>query len=225
MVKQSRACPWRHSNRLRPVKVIDHWLEGVERLPYPAGPTMGIRRFAVAHFTAGATAKSSVNFWRTPAAKGAEAHVVIDRDGTIFQVRAFNQRADHAGQSEWRCPNLGKVFNGLNSCSIGIEFANGGESTSLIQRFSKLPPVKARHKNGGPVKDWEAFPECQIAAGELVFRAIVKRYNLDDLIGHDDCAYQVIAGKKVFNRKSDPGPAFPMLRIREASGFTGLPKR
>lgn len=216
MVKQSRACAWHNPHRLRPVNVIDHWLEGVQRLPYPEGPTMGIRRFAVAHFTAGASAKSSVDFWRSPDAKGAEAHVVIDRDGTIYQVRAFNQRADHAGESSWKCPRLGKVFTGLNSCSIGVEFANGGDSSSLIRRFSKLPPVKARHKNGGPVTDWEAFPECQIAAGIEVFRAIVKRYNLDDLVGHEDIAPK---------RKTDPGPAFPMLRIREASGFTGLPKR
>lgn len=195
------------------MKVIDHWLEGVKRLKYPSGPTMGIRRFGIAHFTSGATALSSYEFWKTPAARGAEAHVIIDRDGTIYQLRAFNQRADHAGASEWH--DARRTFSGLNACSIGIEFANGGDSASLIRRYSKLPPVTARHKNGGPVTQWEAFPEVQILAGIEVFQAIVKRYNLDDVVGHDDIAPL---------RKNDPGPAFPMQRVREACGFKGMPK-
>lgn len=197
------------------MKVIDHWLDEAKRLDYPAGPAMNIRRFGVAHFTAGATAISSVDFWRTPDAKGAEAHVIIDRDGTVYQVRAFNQECDHAGKSQWKCPRTGKVFTWLNRCSIGIEFANGGDSNSLIRRFSNLPPVRAKHKNGGPVMNWEAYPEAQILSGIAVFKAIVSRYNLDDLIGHDDIAP---------DRKNDPGPAFPMQRVREACGFKGLPK-
>jgi len=195
------------------MKVIDHWLEGVTRLRYPAGPTMGIRRFGIAHFTSGASALSSYEFWKTGAAKGAEAHVIIDRDGTIYQVRAFNQRADHAVDSSWHDKN--KTFYGLNSCSIGIEFANGGDSASLIRRYSLLPAVVARHKNGGPLTQWEAFPEVQILAGIAVFRAIVERYHLDDVVGHDDIAPL---------RKNDPGPAFPMKRIREACGFSGMPR-
>ncbi|MFT3991860.1 MAG: N-acetylmuramoyl-L-alanine amidase [Luteolibacter sp.] len=194
----------------------DHWLEGVKRVKYPAGPEMAVRRFGVAHFTSGATAMSSIDFWRTPAAKGAEAHVVIDRDGTIYQVRAFNQQADHAGASTWVDPNTRRRYDFLNRCSIGIEFANAGDDPALAKRWSKLPLIKARHKNGGPVCDWEAFPEAQILAGIQVFQAITKRYHLDDLVGHDDIAPA---------RKSDPGPAFPMQRVREACGFTGMPKR
>lgn len=198
----------------RTLTVVDHWLSGVTRLKYPAGPEMRVRRFGIAHFTAGATALSSVDFWRTPQAKGAEAHVIIDRDGTIYQVRAFNQKADHAGESRWH--DQRQTFTFLNSCSIGIEFANGGDNPALIRRWSKLPPVVARHKNGGPVTTWEAFPEVQILAGIAVFQAIVKAYNLDDVVGHDDIAPQ---------RKNDPGPAFPMQRVREACGFKGLPER
>jgi N-acetylmuramoyl-L-alanine amidase len=188
----------------------DHWLEGVQRVAYPVGPLMTIRRFAVAHFTSGATAMSSIDFWRTPAAKGAEAHVVIDRDGTILQVRAFNQRADHAGESTWRCPRTGRHFTWLNSCSIGIEFANAGNDAALARRWTKQALVRLQHKNGGPEMDWEAYPEAQIVAGIAVFQAITARYHLDDLIGHDDIAPA---------RKVDPGPAFPMVRVREACGF------
>ena len=44
------------------------------------GSTMTLRRFLVIHFTDGATAESSISWWRNPDARGASAHIVIDRD-------------------------------------------------------------------------------------------------------------------------------------------------
>ncbi|MCW1917055.1 N-acetylmuramoyl-L-alanine amidase [Luteolibacter sp. GHJ8] len=198
------------------MKVLeDQWLSDAKRLKYPAGPEMKIRRFGIAHFTAGAAALSSYNFWLSGEARGAEAHVIIDRDGTVYQIRPFNQRCDHAGTSTWSDPKTGRVFTALNSCTIGVEFANAGDSAradgTAFTRF-KLPAgvIQARHKNGGPVKSWECYPEPQILAGIAVFKAITARYNLDDLVGHEDIAPK---------RKVDPGPAFPMTRIRLACGF------
>lgn len=194
----------------------DHYLDTATRVKYPAGPTMSTRRFLVFHFTAGASAKSSIEFWRKPEARGAEAHVIVDRDGTIYQILPFNQRADHAGKSKWRDPKTGRLFENLNSCTIGIEMANGGESKTLRERYSKLPPVKARHKNGGPVQEWEAYTPEQIAVAKEIAAVLTKRYNLDDVVGHDDIAP---------DRKNDPGPAFPMKEVRAAAGFSApLPK-
>ncbi len=199
--------------------VIDHWLDEAIRLKYPAGPTMGIRRFAIAHFTDGATAVSSVDFWRSPAARGAEAHVVIDRDGKVYQIRPFNQRCDHAGDSSWS--DARRRYYGLNSCSIGIEFANGGYDDPERDAFDwakKLPgfrSIRAKHKNENITREWEVYPEVQILSGIAVFKAVKIRYNLDDLVGHDDIAPL---------RKVDPGPAFPMQRVREECGFVGMPK-
>jgi len=197
----------------------DHWIDTAIRLPYPGQAAMNIRRFLVLHFTSGASAKSSVEFWRSPEAKGAEAHLIIDRDGTLYQILPFNQRADHAGgpgKSAWVDPKTGKRYDGLNSCSIGIEIANGGESKNLRERYSKLPPVKARHKNGGPVQEWEAYTPEQVAVCKELAAVLVKRYNLDDVVGHDDVSP---------GRKNDPGPALPLKDIRAAAGFTApLPK-
>ena len=190
----------------------DHWLDGATRLDYPQNePKMSNRRFGIVHFTAGATAKSSVDFWKTSAARGAEAHIIIDRDGTVYQVLPTDRQADHAGSSAWVDPNTGTRYTNLNSCSIGIELANGGNSDSLIRRYSSLPPVVARHQNGGPVENWEAYPKVQLDALERVARALTEKYNLDDWAGHDDIAP---------DRKNDPGPAFPMVEFREAIGFT-----
>ena len=191
------------------MKVLpDHWIDTAIREPIAGGSRMPTRRFLVMHFTSGATAMSSINFWRTPAAKGASAHFVIDRDGTLYQCRQCNVTCGHAGKSSWT--HDGKTYVNLNSCSIGIEFANGGDSSSLIDRFSKLPPLRARHKNGGPVCEWEQYTAAQIATGKELSLALVDRYNLDAIVGHDDIAP---------NRKVDPGPAFPMEAMRQHAGL------
>ena len=192
----------------------DHWLETARRRLILGGATMKTRRCVVIHFTAGATAQSSIDFWRKPAAKGASAHVVIDRDGTIYQCRPFDRTCGHAGESRWIDPNTGRRHYGMNACSIGIELANGGDSPELIAKWSNLAPVKAAHRNGGTVRLWEAYTEPQLAACTLVTRALVERYNLDDVTGHDCIAPE---------RKNDPGPAFPMQALREACGLSGLP--
>jgi N-acetylmuramoyl-L-alanine amidase len=180
-----------------------HWLEGALRRPVAGGQSMPIRRFLVIHFTSGASAESSIEFWRTPAAKGASAHIVIDRDGTVYQCRPFNQTCGHAGVSAW------KGFKGLNSCSIGIELANAGDDEKLAAKWGKFG-VTAKHKNGGPLQKWEGYPPAQIGACLAVSEALVARYNLDDVVGHEDIAP---------SRKNDPGPAFPMGELRVACGF------
>ncbi len=180
----------------------DHWLDPVQRLPIPGGAVMSIRRFLAIHFTAGGTGLSSIAWWRK-LGNGVCAHFVIERDGTIYQCRPCNRTAGHAGSSKWKDPNTGITYHGLNSCSIGIELANGGDA--FPQRFSDLPPTIARHKNGGPTKEWETYPRAQLDACFALSKTLVERYNLDDVVGHDDVSP---------GRKSDPGPAFPMAKLR-----------
>lgn len=192
----------------------DHFLEGATRDLIPGGSSMPVRRALVVHFTSGATAQSSINFWKTPAAKGTSAHLIIDRDGTIFQCRPFNRTCGHAGVSRWKDPNTGRLFTGMNSCSIGVEMANAGDDAELAMRWSKLPLVRLRHRNGGSATLWEAYTAKQIVSVTQAALALVARYSLDDITGHDYIAPE---------RKNDPGPAFPMKELRGACGFTGLP--
>jgi N-acetyl-anhydromuramyl-L-alanine amidase AmpD len=182
----------------------DHWVDTALRVPLAGGSWMPVRRFLVMHFTSGASAMSSINFWKSPEAQGASAHFVIDRDGTLYQCRPCNTTCGHAGKSSW------KEFRSLNTCSIGIEFANAGDSADLIKRWSKLPALRAQHKNGGSVREWERYTPEQINTGKLLAQVLVKRYKLDAILGHDDIAP---------DRKVDPGPAFPMAEIRRYCGF------
>ena len=185
----------------------DHWLESAKRRHLPGGSAMPTRRFLVIHFTAGASAESSIEYWKQ-LANGVCAHFVIDRDGTIYQCRPCNVTAGHAGKSRWTDPKTGVNYNGLNSCSIGIELANGG--ASYPTKFSTLPPVSGRHKHGGTLLEWEAYPSAQLAACEMLSKVLVDRYKLDDVIGHEDIAPE---------RKTDPGPALDMKALRAACGF------
>ncbi|NQX00555.1 N-acetylmuramoyl-L-alanine amidase, partial [bacterium] len=138
----------------------DHWLESATRQAIPGGAAMPIRRFLVMHFTAGASGQSSIDYWRQ-LGTGVCAHLVIDRDGSIIQCRAFDRTAGHAGRSRWADPQTGKIYSGLNACSIGIELANGGDS--YPSKFAGgLAPTTARHKNGGPLVEWETYPMAQL---------------------------------------------------------------
>ena len=184
---------------------------------------MAMRRFLVIHFTSGWSAQSSIDFWKTPEAYGASAHIIIDRDGTVMQCRPFDRTCGHAGpagKSRWKDPSTGITYDGLNSCSIGIELANAGDMLRSPDVYPKsmsgvggqtISRLTSRHKNGGPVKEWELYQPVQLKALQIVAKAICERYNIDDLIGHDDIAP---------SRKNDPGPAFPMNSLRHACGFT-----
>ena len=202
-----------------PVFTIDnnHLLEGAELLFIPGGSFMPTRRLLVVHFTNGTSARNTIDYWRRQG-DGVCAHLTIDRDGTVFQSRAFNRTAGHAGESRWRDPKTRALYTHVNNCSIGIELCNAGADPVALAWAARQPgfagTFKARHRNGGAEHEWEMFSERQLVALIAASRALVKRYHLDDITGHDCIAPE---------RRDDPGPAFPMQRLREACGFEGLP--
>lgn len=192
----------------------DHWLEEIERDPIASSRPMLVRRCVVEHFTAGATGRSSIRAMRE---RGVSAHIVIERDGTIIQCVPFDRKASHAGSSRWRDPRTGILYGTANDYGIGIEIANAGNDDGALSWARKQPgfqSIKARHRNGGPEVEWEVYPQAQLNAVVAVTRALVARYNLDDITGHDCIAPE---------RKDDPGPAFPMQAVREQCGLFGLP--
>lgn len=199
----------------------EHWLSGgVMRDVIAGGAPMPMRRLLVIHFTAGMSARSSIDYWRK-LDNGICAHLVIDRDGTITQCRAFDRTCGHAGVSRWRDPQIRVLHQGCNAFSIGIELANAGDRVSEVggqpKAFGRYPcpagAIAARHRNGGPKTWWECYPAPQLDACFAAARVLVQRYHLDDICGHEDIAPE---------RKNDPGPAFPMEALRMHCGFKGL---
>lgn len=79
--------------------------------PFPKPPTL-----LVMHYTAsGGTALDDAKFFEKQTKAGASAHLIIGRDGKLYQCESLKTIAHHAGRSAWR----GR--NSCNSFSIGIE--------------------------------------------------------------------------------------------------------
>jgi N-acetylmuramoyl-L-alanine amidase len=186
----------------------------VEQIPSPhtSGAFPKPPRILVVHFTYGASARSSAEWFRHTNNKDrSSAHVVIDRDGATFQCVDFGTVAHHAGKSSWR------GIQGLNRHSIGLELANWGNLVEHGGRWTShtgvpiAEPVFARHKNGHPANwpqgpiGWEPYPEAQFEVAVDIARALLATCGIDEIIGHDDVSV---------GRKWDPGPAFDMRRFR-----------
>lgn len=178
--------------------------------PYVSGRFAAAPTILVMHFTYGASASSSAEWFRSSENKGSSAHVVIERDGATLQCVPFDVVAWHAGTSSWK----GKTA--LNRSAVGIEMANWGyleRKGAGWASYTGVPiadPVIAVHRNGNPDGSrspigWEPYPEAQFAAAVAIARALVAAYGITEIVGHDDIAP---------DRKWDPGPAFDMERFR-----------
>lgn len=88
--------------------------------PRPAGER-GVISCVVLHATADEHTLSAVRWCQTPAPANPNPvsyHVIVDRDGTIYQLVPLARRAWHAGASEF----MGRP--NVNDFSIGLSFAN-----------------------------------------------------------------------------------------------------
>jgi N-acetylmuramoyl-L-alanine amidase len=180
------------------------------RSSFTGGAFAATPKILVMHFTYGATARSSAEWFRDPANPGSSAHIVVDRDGKILQCVDFKTVAWHAGKSR-----LGDLV-GLNKFSFGIEMANwgylrrSGDKWVSYAGTKVADPVLAVHKNGNPdgsrsAIGWEPYSEEQFLSAVDVARALVKTYGIKQIVGHEDIAP---------GRKWDPGPAFDMVRFK-----------
>jgi N-acetylmuramoyl-L-alanine amidase len=108
------------------------------------------------------------------------SHYLVYEDGRIYQLVDEAKRAWHAGRGTW------DGETDMNSCSIGIEIANGGHDFGLPD-----------------------FAETQIQSVMALVKAIMDRHGLDrqHVIGHSDLAP---------SRKPDPGEKFPWQRLADA---------
>lgn len=103
----------------------------------------------------------------------------------IYTLVDESRQSNHAGLSSW------KIYNQLNSASIGIEIVNPG--------FKETPQGRV----------YAPFQQAQVDQLILLLKDIVKRHNIPmgNILGHNDIAPQ---------RKQDPGPAFPWKQLADA---------
>ena len=102
----------------------------------------------ILHYTGMQTGEAALARMVDPAAK-VSAHYMVETDGSVFQLVDEENRAWHAGVSEWQ------GVTDINSASIGIEIVNGGHDWpeadgSLpaypdVQIMSVIAPVSYTH--------------------------------------------------------------------------------
>jgi N-acetylmuramoyl-L-alanine amidase len=181
-------------------------------VPFLPTPNQGGRlepTLIVLHDTAGRLTKGSAVAWlRDPKAK-ASAHVVVERDGSVTQLVAFDRVAWHAGVSQWR----GR--SGCNAFSIGIEIASPGKLTGTPEKATawfgesfgrdfgivhKSTPI---HGDGC----WMPYTEAQLHTVEQLITALGWEYPIGEVVAHHDIAP---------GRKIDTTPLMDWPRMRAA---------
>jgi len=192
------------------MKITNHKLDGVvyQSSPNTSGLFLqGNLDTIVIHYTAGSSAESSIRSLVTPSSK-ASAHVVVGRDGLVTQLVPFDTIAWHAGASQYG------NRSGFNKYSIGIEIDNAGLLEKRVDKYyawfgraySEQDVVYAVHRNQKTPRYWHVYSEKQIeAVGELC-EALIATYNIRYILGHEEISP---------SRKVDPGPAFPLDKLRE----------
>lgn len=152
----------------------------------------------VYHVTDSDTAEQAVGWLRNPAS-GASSHVVIDRDGTIYQLVS-------SAKAAWTNGDYAPGFNRLipwlagaiGKCERGL--ANLNDYTITVEHAGR---------------PGQAFTEEQVAASIALSRYWLDRYptirrNRGGMIRHADIA--------PVERSYCPGETFPLRRIIEACG-------
>ncbi|WP_315853238.1 N-acetylmuramoyl-L-alanine amidase [Alteromonas oceanisediminis] len=161
----------------------------------------------IIHYTAGSSLDSAVTTMCDPNNR-VSAHIVVGRNGEMVQLVPFNHVAWHAGKSEWR----GRT--GLNQYSIGIEIDNAGplsmnddgQYLSWFNRaYSGQSIFKGIHRNETEPSYWHAYTEPQIRAVFSLCQTLIHVYPIKHVLGHEEVSP---------GRKRDPGPAFPLDKLR-----------
>jgi len=172
----------------------------------------------VYHYT-GSTRPNPTKRWLTKKDEYYQsAHFLVERDGTVWQLAALDERTWHAGGKSSKLFGAGNT----NGRTIGIEIMNVGpvvHDGSMYRTLFNKPftgrPVNAPEayalEHGYGL--WEAYEEPQVLSVIELTRLLKREFPIlarepeTRLIGHEDVDP---------SRKMDPGPVFPWDRIRAA---------
>lgn len=183
----------------------------------------------IIHYTAGESTDIAVKVLKNPKIK-ASAHMVVGLEGEVVQLADLNVVTWHAGKSAFKLPS--GYRKSFNRYSIGIEISNPGylyknpKGDGYLTWYDKryqdkgkqVTPIpedkvfKGKHRNypNSPRLDtWYKYPDVQLKKVWEICEAIKKEYPIKYILGHEEIAP---------GRKSDPGPAFPLEKLREDMG-------
>ncbi|MDE5422438.1 N-acetylmuramoyl-L-alanine amidase [Ancylomarina sp. DW003] len=195
------------------LKINKHWFDKSQEVTHLSCPKnsclfdRGQPDTIIIHYTAGRDGERSAKYLAGDNVK-ASAHIVLDRSGHIHQLVPFNTIAWHAGRSSY----AGR--SGFNQYAIGIEIDNAGilEPTGdkfkswFGRAYSKEEVVKAKHRNENTERYWHTYTEQQIDLVVQICEQLMESYpTINTILGHEEISP---------GRKQDPGPAFPLDKLR-----------
>lgn len=174
-----------------------------------AGARLLSRDALVFHFTGGKRTEGDLQVLSgaNPTIK-VSVHLVVARSGAVVQLVSLDRQAWHAGPSEWK----EKGITNLNAHSIGITLSNFGQLTKKLDGTFvgagaiPVPLDRVTTIGAGDSKTyWETYTPEQISAAEGIVRAFRAQQPDIGILGHSD----------ISPSKADPGPAFPIAKLRK----------
>lgn len=168
----------------------------------------------VLHWTGGSGLAPQV--FRTLVSRGLSVHLVIEPDGTVYQMADLNRRCSHAGSVD-DSDGDGKVAS-ANANTIGIEVVNPANRAAITNGVRRELVTEKIH---GLEVEASAFTQAQTQAALDVVSTICTHYKLpisvpmlgDDVLStsmseHDFAVFRGVLGHlHLTRRKRDPGLA------------------
>ena len=105
---------------ISPGEIKNHWFTLANKKQSPNHGGVIVPELVVIHYTGDNSLYGALS-WLTSKRSGVSAHLIIGKDGSIFQLLPFNVKGWHAGVSK---------YQGRSSCnnfSIGIEHVGLGD--------------------------------------------------------------------------------------------------
>lgn len=147
------------------------------------------------HYTAGGTAVSSIEYLRTTSLR---YHLIIDRNGDIYQMVRLDQRVNHAGDANWQGLSPNRKHIAIALANYGkLELQEGKFLTwsgqSMNQTFVEYRPFTLSHGSAY----WEKCTKAQESSLVDLIYWLMKNLNISPkhICGHDEAT----------PRKIDPG--------------------
>lgn len=155
----------------------------------------GMAKGLVVHYTVSGKSDDSARAVVKYLARKGLGCAVMDEHGTIYVAENFDIEKDvawHAGSSSWQ------GHTGMSRYCIGMEICNWGRLTpESRKRVSKMRKANPRHNiKAGDYEPYTPAQEEALVNFILWYKQINPDFDVDFVIGHDECAP---------TRKSDPG--------------------
>lgn len=176
--------------------------------PHVSSESLINPELVVIHSSLSDNAGREVTYYASTNARGA-VHIVIDRNGTVYQMAPFNQATWHAGAAKWKDRNVNRISLSISLINLGPLVKDGNQWKSAIYP-SKLVASNdvvtlndsVTHKPRG----WHKFPPPQMQSLERVCKALFRAYpSLGAIVRTTDVNKQ---------KADNPGPAFPLETLK-----------